>query len=183
MTTPLPFRISVLVFIRNVAGEQLLIQRLKSPNKGCWSPIGGKLDMISGESPYECARREAQEEVGLKLSDKDLHCFGYVAEKNYEGSGHWLMFLFDCRVPTSRLPEAIDEGQFKFFSREAIDQLTIPPSDHSLIWPYYDRYHDGFVGLRADCDPQGILTVVEELKLEPTAMRHHPDRHICPPQR
>jgi 8-oxo-dGTP diphosphatase len=165
MSSKLPFKISALIFIRNASGEHLLIQRSKSPNKGCWSPIGGKLNMATGESPYECARREALEEVGLELSDKDLHCFGYVSEKSYEGAGHWLMFLFDCRISTDKLPDAIDEGHFNFFSRGAIDQLQIPETDHTLIWPYFDHYHDGFVGLRANCAPGGKLSVVEELKL------------------
>jgi 8-oxo-dGTP diphosphatase len=165
MSSPLPFKISALIFIRNAAGEHLLIQRVKAPNKGCWSPVGGKLDMQIGESPYECARREAEEEVGLKLADQDLHCFGYISEKSYEGASHWLMFLFDCRISTNSLPSAIDEGHFEFFSREAIDQLNIPATDHTLVWPYFDQYHESFIGLRANCDPQGKLTVVEELKL------------------
>ena len=165
MSSPLPFKISALIFIRNAAGEHLLIQRVKAPNKGCWSPVGGKLDMQIGESPYECARREAEEEVGLKLAYQDLHCFGYISEKSYEGASHWLMFLFDCRISTNSLPSAIDEGHFEFFSREAIDQLNIPATDHTLVWPYFDQYHESFIGLRANCDPQGKLTVVEELKL------------------
>ena len=107
----------------------------------------------------------AHEEVGLELADDDLHCFGYVSEKSYEGAGHWLMFLFDCRISTDTLPCAIDEGHFEFFSREAIDQLKIPETDHTLIWPYFDKYHKSFVGLRANCDPQGKLSVVEELQL------------------
>ena len=165
MSSPLPFKISALIFIRNAAGEHLLIQLVKAPNKGCWSPVGGKLDMQIGESPYECARREAEEEVGLKLADQDLHCFGYISEKSYEGASHWLMFLFDCRISTNSLPSAIYEGHFEFFSREAIDQLNIPATDHTLVWPYFDQYHESFIGLRANCDPQGKLTVVEELKL------------------
>lgn len=165
MTAQLPFKISVLVFIRNPKGEHLLIQRSKAPNFGCWSPIGGKLDMHLGESPYECARRETQEEVGLELMDEDLHCFGYIAEKSYEGTGHWLMFLFDCRRAIDALPPTIDEGHFAFFSRNAIDELPIPETDRTLLWPYYDRFKNSFVGLRANCDPSGELTLVEELNL------------------
>lgn len=165
MTAQLPFKISVLVFIRNPKGEHLLIQRSKAPNFGCWSPIGGKLDMHLGESPYECARRETQEEVGLELMDEDLHCFGYIAEKSYEGTGHWLMFLFDCRRAIDALPPTIDEGHFAFFSRNAIDELPIPKTDRTLLWPYYDRFKNSFVGLRANCDPSGELSLVEELNL------------------
>ncbi|NCG09343.1 MAG: NUDIX domain-containing protein [Verrucomicrobia bacterium] len=165
MTFELPFKISVLVFLRNRAGEHLLIQRTKAPNLGCWSPVGGKLDMHLGESPYECARRETEEEVGLEVSDADLHCFGYISEKSYEGTGHWLMFLFDCRRNLDALPPAIDEGHFAYFSREAIDALPIPETDRTLLWPYYDQFKDSFVGLRANCDPSGALSLVEELRL------------------
>lgn len=165
MTATLPFKISALVFVQNAADEHLLIERRKAPNLGCWSPIGGKLDMHLGESPYECARREVEEEIGLQLGDEDLHCFGYISEKSYEGSGHWLMFLFKSLRRIEELPEEIDEGRFRFFSRQAIDELAIPETDRTLLWPYFDRFAEGFVGLRANCDPKGQLTLVEELKL------------------
>ncbi len=121
--------------------------------------------MHLGESPYECARREAMEEIGLPLTDGDLHCFGYISEKSYEGSGHWLMFLFNCRKQVETLPGEIDEGRFGFFSRSAVDELAIPETDRTLLWPYYDRFADGFIGLRANCDPSGQLSLKEELQL------------------
>ena len=165
MCTSLPFKISALVFVHNEDGQQLLIKRKKAPNLGCWSPIGGKLDMTSGESPYECARRETQEEIGLQVDDDDLHCFGYISEKSYEGAGHWLMFLFECKKSLPELPEEIHEGHFDFFERSAIDLLPIPESDRTLLWPYYDQYKTGFIGLRANCDPSGQLSITEELKI------------------
>jgi ADP-ribose pyrophosphatase len=121
--------------------------------------------MTLGESPYECARRETMEETGLELSDADLHCFGYISEKSYEGTGHWLMFLFSCKKLIGDLPPKIDEGHFAFFNREAIDALKIPETDRSLLWPYFDQYHNGFVGIRANCQPGGELELTEELKL------------------
>lgn len=121
--------------------------------------------MATGESPYECARRETEEEIGLKLGDKDLNCFGYISEKSYEGAGHWLMFLFNCHKPIDAIPEEINEGHFSFFERAAIDTLPIPETDRTLLWPYYDNYRDGFIGLRANCDPSGQLSITEELAL------------------
>lgn len=165
MPTNLPFKISALVFVKNTEGKHLLIQRQKAPNKGCWSPIGGKLDMTTGESPYECARREIAEEIGLSTEDSDLHCFGYIAEKSYEGAGHWLMFLFNCKKRIDTLPDTIDEGHFAFFDRDALDGLLIPESDRTLVWPYYDNNQDSFIGLRADCGKGHELNIVEELKL------------------
>lgn len=121
--------------------------------------------MASGESPYECARREIDEEIGLQTEDSDLHCFGYIAEKSYEGAGHWLMFLFNCKKRIDALPNTIDEGHFAFFERKTINTLLIPESDRTLVWPYYDKYQDSFIGLRADCGKGDQLNIVEELLL------------------
>lgn len=161
----LPFKISCLVFITNKKGENLLIKRSKSPNKNCWSPIGGKLNMHLGESPYECAKRETQEEINLSLKDEDLKCFGYISEKSYEGSGHWLMFLFKSKIQLESTPKAIDEGSFSFFSRSQIDTLAIPETDKTLLWPYYDSHRNGFIGLRANCNPDNQLELTEEISL------------------
>ena len=158
---PLPFKISCLIFITNKKGDNLLIKRNKSPNKNCWSPIGGKLDMHLGESPYECAKRESYEEIGLGLEDEDLNLFGYVSEKNYEGGGHWLMFLFEIIPPISTLPKTISEGTFKFFSRPEIDSLNIPQTDHELVWPYFDKRKLGFWGIRANFESENPKIKIE----------------------
>ena len=129
------------------------------------------MDTSTGESPYECARRETLEEVGLQLTDADLHCFGYISEKSYEGAGHWLMFLFDCHKLLERLPPTIDEGKFQFFSRQEIDSLAVAETDRTLLWPYFDRFRTGFIGLRADCDPNGKLRLTEELQLPARAKK------------
>jgi 8-oxo-dGTP diphosphatase len=161
---PLPYRISALVFMQNARGEHLLIHRRKAPNQGLWSPIGGKLEMSSGESPHQCAARETEEETGLAASTSDLHLFAMIAEQGYEGAGHWLMFLYDCRRPIEALPPGIDEGRFGFFSRAAIDALPLPETDRVALWPIYDRHRQGFVALRADCRPGAPLSVqLEEI--------------------
>jgi len=159
-----PYKISVLVFLREARGRHLLIKRSKAPNMGCWSPIGGKLEMALGESPFECAIRETKEEAGLEVSEKDLHLFGYIAEKNYEGGGHWLMFLFDCRKILPALPADGDEGEFAFFTREEINSLAIPPSDKILVWPWHDSHSKSFVALRAAWETELPMDVVVEQK-------------------
>lgn len=162
----LPFKISVLVFLRDGAGKFLMIRRKKSPNKGCWSPIGGKLEMQIGESPFECAARETREETGMEISAEDLHLFGMVSEKSYEGSGHWLMFLFNCKKPISSLPKEIDEGGFAFFSRKEIDEIAIPPTDKTLVWPVFDEHatKGTFLAYRAKCG-SGVAERIEEERI------------------
>jgi 8-oxo-dGTP diphosphatase len=163
MSSALPYKISVLVFIENAAHEQLLLLRAKEPNLGLWSPIGGKLEMTTGESPFECAVRETAEETGFKIAPADLHLFAMIAEKAYQGSTHWLMFLFRCKAPITDLPTDISEGKFAFFSRDQIKTLAIPETDKIALWPIFDQYHDGFVALKADCRCTPIQITVEQI--------------------
>ncbi len=164
MTPPTDYKIAVLVFLENQAGEHLLLLRAKAPNLGVWSPIGGKLETSMGESPFECAVRETQEETGFTITTSDLHLFSMIAEKAYEGDAHWLLFLFRCQKPIPTLPAAISEGRFGFYSRVAIDSLEIPETDRTALWPTFDRYKDRFVALKADCTPgKPVLVEVEQI--------------------
>jgi 8-oxo-dGTP diphosphatase len=147
----LPYKISTLVYMRHADGRLLLMQRAKAPNNGLWSPVGGKLEMASGESPFEAAAREVHEETGLLLSTSDLHLFAMIAEKNYEDRCHWLMFLFDCKKALHETPPDIEEGRFAFFPEEALIQLEIPDTDRQALWPLYLHRRTGFTALRADC--------------------------------
>jgi 8-oxo-dGTP diphosphatase len=168
MPPTLPYKIAVLVFIENEAGEHLLLHRAKSPNKGAWSPIGGKLEMATGESPFECAVRETQEETGLVVGTADMHLFAVIAEKAYEGESHWLMFLFRCLKGLKALPPDISEGRFGFFSRTCVDDLQLPETDRAALWPIYDQHRERFVALRADCAPgRPVSVVVEQITPEP----------------
>ena len=169
MVVPLDHKIAVLVFIENAAGEQLLLLRAKPPNLGTWSPIGGKLETALGESPFECAARETREETGHPITPADLHLFAMIAEKAYEGSGHWLLFLFRCTRPIVALPPDMHEGRFCFYARAAIDQLPLPETDKTALWPIYDQHRHGFVALRADCRPGQPLQIVVEQVLSGAA--------------
>jgi 8-oxo-dGTP diphosphatase len=164
----LSYKIAVLVFLENSAGEHLLMLRAKPPNLGIWSPIGGKLETATGESPFECAVRETFEETGLRVDSSQFHLFAMIAEKAYEGQSHWLMFLFRCKVPLSALPPEIAEGKFAFFSRTSIDALPIPETDRNALWPIFDRFRDRFVALKADCAPgKPVLVEIEEITPAP----------------
>jgi 8-oxo-dGTP diphosphatase len=163
----MPYKIAVLVFLENAAGEHLLLHRAKAPNKGAWSPIGGKLEMATGESPFECAVRETQEETGLSIGISDLHLFAIIAEKAYEGESHWLIFLFRCKRPLPCLPPDIPEGRFGFFDRRAVDGLSLPETDRKALWPVYDAHRERFVVLRADCAPgRPVRVEVEQVTPE-----------------
>jgi 8-oxo-dGTP diphosphatase len=161
----LPYKISTLIYLHDTQGRLLLMERRKAPNQGLWSPIGGKLEMGTGESAFEAACRETEEEIGLKLDTSELHLFAMIAEKNYEYRCHWLMFLFACKRKLEACPPEIEEGRFAFHSPESIESLPIPETDRKALWPVYFKHRDGFVALRADCSPDKPLEIIVEQQI------------------
>lgn len=48
--------------------EVVLIRRAEDPFKGRWALPGGFIEFLKGETAYEAARREMQEETGIEVS-------------------------------------------------------------------------------------------------------------------
>lgn len=65
-------RVGVGILIVDSAGRVLLTLRLRPPEAGHWSIVGGKLDYL--ETLEQCAVREALEEVGLHVAIDSLLC-------------------------------------------------------------------------------------------------------------
>jgi len=151
----LPYKIATLLYCFSDYGEILLLERAQEPNRGFWSPCGGKLKMDIGESPYACACREAEEEIGVKISVADLHLASIVSEHGYQGRTHWLMFLFEVKTKLKSLPPSHREGRFQFFKREALADLKIPQTDREKIWPWFWQFRGGFFAAHCHCHPDG----------------------------
>jgi 8-oxo-dGTP diphosphatase len=152
---PLPYRIATLLYCFNDRDEVLLLERAQEPNRGLWSPCGGKVHTDDGESPYACACREAAEELGLTIGPVDLHLTGLVSEHGYAGQAHWLMFLFEVKTRLSQLPPAHREGRFAFFAREQLTGLALPETDREQIWPLFWQHRGGFFAAHCHCHPDG----------------------------
>ena len=151
----LPYKLSTLLYCFNERDEVLLLERAQEPNRGLWSPCGGKLHTDEGESPYACACREAGEEIGLRLRPGDLHLTGIISEQGYEGNAHWLMFLFEVKPQLKALPASHREGNFQFFPRGTLQNLKLPQTDREKIWPLFWRHRGGFFAARCHCHPDG----------------------------
>jgi len=151
----LPYKIATLLYCFNEQEEILLLERAQEPNRGFWSPCGGKLKMDIGESPYTCACREAFEEIGAQLTPKALHLAGLISEHGYQGQTHWLMFLFEVKVKLKSLPPVHAEGRFAFFPREKITGLKIPQTDREQIWPWFWQFRGGFFAAHCHCHGDG----------------------------
>ena len=151
----LPYKIATLLYCFNERDEVLLLERAQEPNRGFWSPAGGKLKQDLGESPYACACREAREEMGLVIGPGDLHLAGIISEHGYQGQTHWLMFLFEVKTRLKTLPPPHAEGRFEFFARPRIESLTIPQTDQEQIWPWFWQYRGGFFAAHCRCQAHG----------------------------
>jgi 8-oxo-dGTP diphosphatase len=158
----LPHKISTLLYCFNEREEILLLERAQEPNLGLWSPSGGKLRTESGESPYQCACREAWEEMGVALTPEELHLTGIISEAGYEGRSHWLMFLFEVKTRLKSLPPPHREGVFKFFAPAELKNLKLPQTDREQIWPLFWRHRAGFFAASCHCGPHDNKWVIEE---------------------
>jgi 8-oxo-dGTP diphosphatase len=162
----LPYKVATLLYCFNERDELLLMERAQEPNLGLWSPCGGKLHTDLGESPYACACREAQEELGVELSPSDLHLAGLVSEHGYQGQSHWLMFLFEVTRKLTSLPPPHREGRFEFFPRTALESLKLPQTDRERIWPWFWQHRGGFFAAHCHCHPDGTNDWTLEERVE-----------------
>lgn len=158
----LPYKIATLLYGFNERDEVLLLERAQEPNRGLWSPCGGKLHTDEGESPYACACREAQEEMGIDLAPSDLHLTGLVSEHGYAGQAHWLMFLFEIKRRISTAPPPHREGRFEFFPQSKLDSLSLPRTDREQIWPLFWKHRGGFFAAHCHCHGDGRFDWVME---------------------
>ena len=170
LMTPLPYKIAVLCYVYDDDGRVLLLHRRKMPNAGMYSPIGGKLDVTTGESPHDCAAREMLEEIGVEFDDEQIHLCGVVSEAGYEGETHWLMFLFEVLRPVSHDELAwteFDEGTLEWVPIDEVDRLDLPETDRRVMWPLIRRHRRGFFMAHIDCTGDEIAWRVVESR--PTA--------------
>lgn len=175
-----PYKIACLCELRDAQGRYLLIHRNKHPNKGLYSPIGGKLETAQGESPAQCARREIAEEAGLDVPISRLHLAGIISERGFAstpatggdpayGSGspaHWLIFwyrLLDAVNPADMPSHEIDEGRLVWVPRANIDSLPLPATDRQVIWPTVLAHEGGgFFTLHLDCTGEEVRWELQE---------------------
>lgn len=166
---PLPYRLACLCDLRDAHGRVLLLHRVKPPNKDLYSPIGGKLDMTSGESPAACAIREIHEEAGIDVAPDRLVLGGLISEAGYENTGHWLLFYYRVLGAVDVPARAIREGRLEWHEPGAIDSLPLPETDRRIIWPLI-RTHEprrpgdrpGFFAVHIDCTRGALEWRVEQ---------------------
>lgn len=165
----LPYKLACLCDLRDKDGRVLLLHRIKAPNKGLCSPIGGKLEMDMGESPAQCAQREIKEEAGIDVDIQDLRLVGLIAETAFEGKTHWLLFYYRVLTPVEVVDGHMDEGELRWHHPHEIEALPLPDTDREIIWPMIKRHEHsgpdggpGFFNIHIDCRGQRLTWTVEQ---------------------
>lgn len=108
-------------------GAYLMMHRIKKENdinKDKWVGIGGKFE--SGESPFDCAKREIKEETGI--IPKDLKYRGIVTFIS-DIYGTEYMHLFTASGYTGEINYNCDEGKLEWVKKEEVINLPIWEGD------------------------------------------------------
>ena len=112
-------------------GAYLMLHRIKKvndENHDKWVGIGGKLEY--GETPFDCVRREALEEVSLTLNS--LRYAGIITFVS-DLYGTEYMHLFHCNDFSGELPEECDEGVPRWVDKSKIKDLPIWEGDKIFL--------------------------------------------------
>lgn len=104
----------------------LLLKRFKNPNKGLFTPIGGKLD--PHESPRQAACRETFEETGIKL-DRLTYC-GTLVETS-PTDYNWNSYVYRSEIEFRDPPEC-NEGVLQWIDRDRLDEIPTPVTDRHI---------------------------------------------------
>ncbi len=125
--------VGVGVIIRN--GDQvLLLKRQNSHGAGTWSPPGGHLEY--GESPQECAVREAEEEVGVQITD--LTFCTITNDIFVEEGKHYVTIWMEGKYVSgeARVNSAREMSAVGWFSWHALPTPLFLPLEHLLAQGY-----------------------------------------------
>ncbi len=117
--------------VADTAGRILLVLRSREPGKHQWSLPGGFVE--TGESPVEAARRELEEETGVRASDPILIDIIYQESTFYKTS--LLIIGYHFGHFRGRIMAADDADDVGFFEIDSLPPLAFE-SHRSIIDTY-----------------------------------------------
>ena len=124
-----PMLLVAAVALVDADGRVLVAQRPAGKSMaGLWEFPGGKIE--PGETPEQALKREALEELGLKLCDNCMQPLIF-ASHSYPDF-HLLMPLFVCRR-WEGIPLAHEGQALKWLRPSQMADLPMPPADRPLV--------------------------------------------------
>lgn len=115
-------RVGVGAFILDENEMALLVLRKKSPEAGCWSIPGGRVEFM--ETIEDALKRELKEELGIKV--KIINLLGVTNHIIEEENIHWVSPVFLVKIEEGELKNlAPDETQkYSWFSISNLPENT-----------------------------------------------------------
>ncbi len=108
-------------------GAYLMMHRVKKvndENRDKWVGIGGKFE--SGETPFDCVRREILEETALTPNELNYRGIITFVSNQY---GTEYMHLFTCKNFSGKIKDDCDEGELVWVNKDNIKDLPIWEGD------------------------------------------------------
>ena len=102
------------VIVHIIEGDRILLHyKKRGHGAGKWNGLGGKIR--KGETPEECAQREAEEEMGAEVAD--LQKMGEIMFYDVRGED-WFVHVFRAKIIGK--PKESEESRPKWFSLNSI---------------------------------------------------------------
>lgn len=158
MSIKVPFglkRTATLCVLKN-GKNFMLLKRLKDPNKGMFTPVGGKLD--PHEDPLKAAIRETWEETGVRV---DHMKFSGLLTESSPVEYNWTNYVYLAEIDFI-IPPPCNEGELKWISFDEVLNMPTPKTD----WFIYKYILDGkpFAFNAAFNEKIELLSMVEEIE-------------------
>lgn len=151
-------KLSTLIYLER-DGKILMMLRNKKKvdiNANKWLGVGGKVEV--GESPYQAAIREVEEETGYRM--EQLEARGVITFLYAEDEPLYI-FLYTGQAPDED-PIDCDEGELHYIDKGKILDLPIWEGDRVFLKRLLAEDHR-FMDIRLVYDQGDNLLAVEEL--------------------
>ena len=119
--------LSSLLYLRK-DGHTLMLRKARGEQKGKWNGLGGKFEQ--GETPEDCARREAYEESGLRVGRLELR--GLLTFPLFDDNHDWYVFVFTSSDFSGALRPS-DEGELSWIADAELSDLELYEGDRVFL--------------------------------------------------
>lgn len=135
-------KVCVFIFKRTLRGYEFLMLKRPESHGGFWQPVTGHME--KGETPLKTAKREVEEETGIKQVAKIVDP-DYSYEFDSDNKKHYKEYLFGFEVPQTTENIEISEEHVNY------SWLNAETSKQMLYWPNHVQAIDKIIekgGLR-----------------------------------